>query len=179
MISASECLNFARNTALGLFAWVQSPPPYKRSPIPCLHGTTPLPRRRSSPLSRRSQRRDRLTSCRKWRASPSSTMTVRCGPSIRYTPSSPLPSTGSRRWRRTIRNGRITQPFKAVLEGDLKTLAAAGEKGLLDIIMATHSGMTDDQFAKIVTDWLATAGTRGRASIPNSSTSRCWNCSPI
>ena len=35
-----------------------------------------------------------------------------------------------------------TQPFKAVLEGDMKTLAAAGEKGLLELIMATHAGMT-------------------------------------
>ena len=50
-----------------------------------------------------------------------------------------------------------TQPFKAVLEGDMKTLAAAGEKGLLEIIMATHAGMTSDEFQKIVTDWIAAA----------------------
>jgi phosphoserine phosphatase len=50
-----------------------------------------------------------------------------------------------------------TQPFKAVLEGDMKTLAAAGEKGLVELIMATHSGMTTDEFHKIVTDWIATA----------------------
>ncbi|WP_087000602.1 HAD family hydrolase [Rhizobium sullae] len=50
-----------------------------------------------------------------------------------------------------------TQPFKAVLEGDMKTLAASGEKGLLELIMATHSGLTNDDFQKIVTDWLATA----------------------
>jgi hypothetical protein len=50
-----------------------------------------------------------------------------------------------------------TQPFKAVLEGDMKTLAAAGEKGLLELIMATHAGMTTDEFHKIVTDWIATA----------------------
>ncbi|UWU16849.1 haloacid dehalogenase-like hydrolase (plasmid) [Rhizobium sullae] len=50
-----------------------------------------------------------------------------------------------------------TQPFKAVLEGDMKTLAASGEKGLLELIMATHSGLTSDDFQKIVTDWLATA----------------------
>ena len=50
-----------------------------------------------------------------------------------------------------------TQPFKAVLEGDMKTLAAAGEKGLLELIMATHAGMTTDEFQKIVTDWIATA----------------------
>ena len=50
-----------------------------------------------------------------------------------------------------------TQPFQAVLEGDMKALAAAGEKGLVELIMATHAGMTTEQFQKIVTDWIATA----------------------
>ena len=50
-----------------------------------------------------------------------------------------------------------TQPFKAVLEGDMKTLAASGEKGVLELIMATHAGMTANQFQTIVTDWIATA----------------------
>jgi hypothetical protein len=50
-----------------------------------------------------------------------------------------------------------TQPFKAVLEGDMKTLAASGDKGLLELIMATHSGMTNEEFQAIVTDWIATA----------------------
>jgi phosphoglycolate phosphatase-like HAD superfamily hydrolase len=50
-----------------------------------------------------------------------------------------------------------TQPFQAVLEGDMKTLAAAGEKGLVELIMATHAGMTTEQFQTIVTDWIATA----------------------
>jgi len=49
------------------------------------------------------------------------------------------------------------QPFKAALEGDLKTLAAGGEHALLELIMATHAGMTTDAFAKVVTDWMATA----------------------
>ncbi len=50
-----------------------------------------------------------------------------------------------------------TQPFKAVLEGDMKTLAAAGEKGLVELFMATHAGMTNEEFQKIVSDWIATA----------------------
>ncbi|MBB4526034.1 HAD family hydrolase (plasmid) [Rhizobium leguminosarum] len=50
-----------------------------------------------------------------------------------------------------------TQPFKAVLEGDLKALAASGEKGLVELIMTTHAGMTSSDFQKIVTDWLASA----------------------
>ena len=49
------------------------------------------------------------------------------------------------------------QPFKAVLDGDMKTLAESGERGLAELIMVTHAGMTNNEFAKIVTDWLATA----------------------
>lgn len=50
-----------------------------------------------------------------------------------------------------------TQPFKAALEGDVKTLAETGEHGLMALLMATHSGMTTDEFQKIVVDWIATA----------------------
>jgi hypothetical protein len=49
------------------------------------------------------------------------------------------------------------QPFKAALEGDLKTVAAGGEHALLELVMATHAGMTTTAFAQVVTDWLATA----------------------
>jgi hypothetical protein len=38
------------------------------------------------------------------------------------------------------------QAFKAVLEGDLKALAASGEKGLMELLMATHDGMTTEEF---------------------------------
>jgi len=48
------------------------------------------------------------------------------------------------------------QPFKALLEGDMKTVGASGMKGLMEIIMATHSGMTAAEFEKTVTNWLAT-----------------------
>jgi len=50
-----------------------------------------------------------------------------------------------------------TQPFKAALEGDMKTLAASGEKGILELVMATHAGMSPAEFQTIVGDWLATA----------------------
>ncbi|MGO6685560.1 HAD family hydrolase [Rhizobium leguminosarum] len=50
-----------------------------------------------------------------------------------------------------------TQPFKAVLEGDMKALAASGEKGLVELIMTTHAGMTTSDFQKVVTDWFASA----------------------
>ncbi|HYE34513.1 HAD family hydrolase [Methylocaldum sp.] len=49
------------------------------------------------------------------------------------------------------------QPFKTVLENDLTALAAGGEKGLVELLMATHAGMTTTEFEAIVTDWLATA----------------------
>ena len=39
----------------------------------------------------------------------------------------------------------------------MKTLAEAGEHGAMELVMATHAGMTTEQFAKIVSDWLATA----------------------
>ncbi|MFV0571559.1 MAG: HAD family hydrolase [Xanthomarina gelatinilytica] len=50
-----------------------------------------------------------------------------------------------------------TQPFKAVLEDDMKTLIASGEKRLMKLVMTTHAGMTTDEFEQIVTDWLKTA----------------------
>jgi len=49
------------------------------------------------------------------------------------------------------------QPFKAVLENDMQALAASGEKGLLELIMATHAGMTTTEFEQTVKDWLAVA----------------------
>ncbi len=52
---------------------------------------------------------------------------------------------------------KTQQPFQAVLEGDMKTLAASGEKGLLELIMATHAGMTSDEFTEVVKKWLQTA----------------------
>jgi hypothetical protein len=52
---------------------------------------------------------------------------------------------------------RQKQPFKALLEGDMKTVMAGGEHALLEIVMTTHSGMTSEEFEKIVLDWINTA----------------------
>lgn len=49
------------------------------------------------------------------------------------------------------------QPFQAVLEGDMEALAASGERGILELVMATHAGMTTDEFESVVRGWLATA----------------------
>lgn len=52
---------------------------------------------------------------------------------------------------------KTQQPFKGVLDGDVKAVAASGEKGLMEIMAVSHSGMTTDEFEKIVTDWIASA----------------------
>lgn len=49
------------------------------------------------------------------------------------------------------------QPFKAVLEGDRQALSKAGDKGLIEIIAATHAGMSSEEFHQIVLDWMKTA----------------------
>ena len=52
---------------------------------------------------------------------------------------------------------KTKQPFKALLEHDMKALAASGEKGLLAIVAATHTGMSVEEFSKEVLEWTATA----------------------
>jgi hypothetical protein len=49
------------------------------------------------------------------------------------------------------------EPFASILKGDLKAALAGGDKALLEIVMATHAGMTTDEFQAIVKDWIATA----------------------
>lgn len=49
------------------------------------------------------------------------------------------------------------QPFQGVLEGDLKAVAASGERGLMELFAATHAGVTTEQFDATVTQWIAMA----------------------
>ena len=49
------------------------------------------------------------------------------------------------------------EPFASLLKGDVKAALAGGEASLVQIVMATHAGMTTDEFEKVVTDWIATA----------------------
>ena len=49
------------------------------------------------------------------------------------------------------------EPFASLLKGDVKGALAGGERAMLEIVMATHAGMTTEEFEKIVKDWLATA----------------------
>ena len=52
---------------------------------------------------------------------------------------------------------KTQQPFKAVLEDDMKEMAKHGIHGILELVMASHAGMTTEEFESIVKDWLATA----------------------
>jgi phosphoserine phosphatase len=52
---------------------------------------------------------------------------------------------------------KTSEPFKSALARDFKGLAATGEKGMLELVMATHAGMTSDEFRQIVMDWLGKA----------------------
>jgi hypothetical protein len=49
------------------------------------------------------------------------------------------------------------EPYASVLKGDLKGALAGGEPGLVEMAMATHAGMTTEEFNKIVTNWITTA----------------------
>jgi phosphoserine phosphatase len=49
------------------------------------------------------------------------------------------------------------EPFASILKGDLKAALEGGDHGLMELFMATHTGMTTDEFAQMVTDWIATA----------------------
>jgi phosphoserine phosphatase len=49
------------------------------------------------------------------------------------------------------------EPFASVIKGDIKGALAGGEKALTELVMATHAGMTSDEYIHTVADWLATA----------------------
>ena len=52
---------------------------------------------------------------------------------------------------------KTQEPFASVLKGDLKAVTANGEAGVAALLVATHSGMTTDEFSRSVSDWIATA----------------------
>jgi phosphoserine phosphatase len=51
---------------------------------------------------------------------------------------------------------KTEQPFKALLEGDMKTVGESGMKGMMEMIIATYSGKTAEEFEDEVKGWLAT-----------------------
>jgi len=52
---------------------------------------------------------------------------------------------------------KTKEPFASLLKGDLKTALAGGDHALLELVLATHAGMTTVEFEQIVKDWIATA----------------------
>lgn len=52
---------------------------------------------------------------------------------------------------------REKQPFKAVIEGDMKTVFAADIQTLLQLESATHAGNTTEEYEQLVKDWLVSA----------------------
>jgi phosphoserine phosphatase len=49
------------------------------------------------------------------------------------------------------------EPFASVLRGDIKSALAGGEHALMEMAMATHAGMSTQEFEQIVKEWVATA----------------------
>ncbi|PAW72349.1 MAG: haloacid dehalogenase [Verrucomicrobiia bacterium Tous-C4TDCM] len=49
------------------------------------------------------------------------------------------------------------EPFASLLKGDVKAALAGGEHALMEIVMATHAGLTTEEFEKVVSDWISTA----------------------
>jgi len=49
------------------------------------------------------------------------------------------------------------EPFASLLKGDVKAALAGGEASLVQLVMATHAGLTTEEFEKAVGDWITTA----------------------
>lgn len=49
------------------------------------------------------------------------------------------------------------EPFASLLKGDMKSALAGGERAVMEIVAATHAGMTTEEFDLTVKDWIATA----------------------
>ena len=52
---------------------------------------------------------------------------------------------------------RTKEPFASLLEGDMARVLASGEQGIVQLIAATHAGMTTEEFTNAVREWIATA----------------------
>ena len=49
------------------------------------------------------------------------------------------------------------EPFASLLKGDFQRALAGGESAVVKLLAATHAGMTTDEFAATVSDWITTA----------------------
>jgi phosphoserine phosphatase len=48
-------------------------------------------------------------------------------------------------------------PYREIAAGDVEALLAGGEEALLELVLATHTGMSETEFRRQVRDWIATA----------------------
>src|SRR6187549_301427 len=95
-----------------------------------------------------------------WRrriGSPPSTMMERCGSSSRIYTQFAFAIDEMKARANKHPEWKTKDPFKSVLAGDMKAVAGMGEKGMVEIVAATHSGMSTVDFDKTVRDWLETA----------------------
>jgi phosphoglycolate phosphatase-like HAD superfamily hydrolase len=49
------------------------------------------------------------------------------------------------------------EPFASLLKGEVRQALAGGEKAVGEIVLTTHSGMTTEEFAGIVSEWMKTS----------------------
>ncbi|MCS5489524.1 HAD family hydrolase [Algoriphagus limi] len=47
--------------------------------------------------------------------------------------------------------------LKSAIDGDINGILSKGEHGIIEVVMASHTGMTAEEFSQNVKDWLATA----------------------
>ena len=52
---------------------------------------------------------------------------------------------------------KLQPPFKGILEGDTKAVAASGEHGVTELMAVTHAWMTAEAFEEIVSEWISPA----------------------
>ena len=52
---------------------------------------------------------------------------------------------------------KTKEPFASLLKGDMKTALSGGDRAILELMMATHTGNTTEEFEQIVRNWIATA----------------------
>lgn len=49
------------------------------------------------------------------------------------------------------------EPYKSILEGDMKSLADQGEHALVKLVLTSHTGMNTEEFRKDIEDWISSA----------------------
>ena len=126
--------------------------------IRCRRGTTAPPNKRIIDFVDQGHQGGRSGLCDSPRAvSPPSTMTARSGSSMPMYNQFVFALDRGEGASAPASGVEDKEPFKSVLAGDMKAVAAMGEKGMLEIVAATHSGMTTVDFNKTVKDWLETA----------------------